>query len=73
MRNARNKYHSAIRREKRAHWRRYITHLPRCDIWKAAKFAMSDPSSPSDSRIPDLAAPDGSVASTPAQKARVLH
>jgi hypothetical protein len=34
---AKNTYHSAIRRAKRAHWREYITELPRCDIWQAAK------------------------------------
>jgi hypothetical protein len=39
------KYHSAIRREKRVRWRQYITDLPRCNIWMAAKYAMADPGS----------------------------
>jgi hypothetical protein len=74
MRAAKNRYHSAIRREKRAHWRQYVTDLPRGNIWKAAKYAMQDASSSSSpSCIPDLTSPDGSVVSSPAQKADVLH
>jgi hypothetical protein len=44
------KYHSAIRREKRTHWRQFITDLPRCNTGTAAKYVMADPgSSPSSS------------------------
>ncbi|KAF7354484.1 putative RNA-directed DNA polymerase from transposon X-element [Mycena venus] len=68
MRAAKNKYHSAIRREKRTHWRQYITDLPRADIWKAAKYALDPTGSPASSRIPDLVAQDGSAATSPSRR-----
>ncbi|KAJ6539871.1 hypothetical protein DFH09DRAFT_1090182 [Mycena vulgaris] len=73
MHEAKNTYLGAIHREKRAHWRLYVTELPRCNIWKAAKYALDPMSSPSTSRIPDLVEPNGNVVSTPAQKAAIFH
>ncbi|KAF7366527.1 putative RNA-directed DNA polymerase from transposon X-element [Mycena sanguinolenta] len=73
MRAAKNQYHSAIRRAKRAHWRQYITDLPRCDIWQAAKYALDPSASSSSSHLPSLSSPDGTTATTPTEKARVLH
>ncbi|KAF7372169.1 hypothetical protein MVEN_00076000 [Mycena venus] len=70
MRAARNRYHSAIRRAKRAHWREYICELPRGNIWKAAKYALDPGSMSASSRIPDLVAPDGSIASTPCRESK---
>ncbi|KAJ7927126.1 hypothetical protein B0H13DRAFT_2312914 [Mycena leptocephala] len=67
---AKNEYHSAIGREKGAHWRQYI---PLADIWKPAKYALDAMASTANSRIPDLVALDGSAATTPEQKARFLH
>jgi hypothetical protein len=73
MRCAKNRYHSAIRRAKREHWREYISELPRGNIWQAAKYALDPSPSSSSSRIPNLTAPDGSIAMMPADKAKVLH
>lgn len=50
MRAAKNLYHGAIRREKRAHWWEYITTLPRGNLWKAAKYAL-DPTGTSSSTL----------------------
>jgi hypothetical protein len=74
MRAAKNEYHGAIWREKRAHWREYVSTLPCGNIWKAAKYAM-DPSGSSSSSTctPDLVDSDGTTASTPAQKATLFH
>ncbi|KAF7372603.1 hypothetical protein MVEN_00123200 [Mycena venus] len=73
MRAARNRYHSTIRRAKRAHWHEYICDLPRGNIWQAAKYAVNPASKASSSRIPDLVAPDGSIAASPEAKAKVFH
>jgi hypothetical protein len=73
MRAAKNRYHSSIRRAKRSHWREYINELPRASIWQAAKYPLDPKSLSTPSRIPDLIAPDGSVATTPAEKTKVLR
>ncbi|KAJ7032642.1 hypothetical protein C8F04DRAFT_958661, partial [Mycena alexandri] len=73
MRAAKNAYHSAIRREKRAHWREYIVTLPRCNLYKAAKYALNPKASSSSSRTPDLVDANGNVASTPVEKAAFFH
>jgi hypothetical protein len=73
MRTAKNLYHSAVQRAKREHWREYISELPRGNIWQAAKYALNPSASSSSSRIPNLTAPDGTIATMPADKAKVLH
>ncbi|KAJ6587823.1 hypothetical protein B0H10DRAFT_1728259, partial [Mycena sp. CBHHK59/15] len=44
MRAAKNTYLSAIRREKRAHWKQYVADAPRANIYKVVKYAL-DPMS----------------------------
>jgi hypothetical protein len=73
MQAVKNRYHSTIRRAKRSHWREYISELLRANIWQAAKYTLNPKSSSTPSRIPDLIAPNGSVATTPAEKTKVLH
>jgi hypothetical protein len=73
MREAKNTYHSAIRKEKHSHWREYITNLPHANIWTAAKYALDPTSASSSARTPDLVDTDGSVASSPEEKAAVFH
>ncbi|KAJ6504520.1 hypothetical protein DFH09DRAFT_1101831 [Mycena vulgaris] len=73
MKEARNTYLSAIHREKRAHWKQYVADAPRGNIYKVAKYALDPLSASSSLRTPDLVGPNGDVASTPAQKAALLH
>ncbi|KAJ7780637.1 hypothetical protein DFH07DRAFT_949866 [Mycena maculata] len=73
MRKARNKYHSTIRWEKCAHWKDYITNLPHCNLYKAAKYTLNPGASSSSSRVPDLVNADGDVATTPAEKEAFFH
>ncbi|KAJ7321646.1 hypothetical protein DFH08DRAFT_818508 [Mycena albidolilacea] len=57
---------------KRAHWCQYISDLLHTDIWKAANYTLDPTALTANSRIPDLHMLDGSVATTPEQKAKTL-
>ncbi|KAJ7340823.1 hypothetical protein DFH08DRAFT_673472, partial [Mycena albidolilacea] len=66
-------YHSAIRCVKCEHWHEYISELPCGNIWQGANYTLNPSASSSSSCIPNLTASDGSIVTTPADKAKVLH
>ncbi len=69
MRSAANKYHSAIRRQKRRHWRAYIDELAPNQLWDAARYISGK--STGSPRIPTLRGGNGD-ASSPHDKYELL-
>lgn len=62
MKEARNAYLSAIRTQKRRHWRQFIEELTPTQLWTAVKYTDDTPRSTA--RVPALEGPRGLVSDT---------
>ena len=65
-------YHTAIRRQKRRHWREYVESATEHTIWQASKYVTQAPENTLSARLPALTRPDGSVARSRSEKCDTL-
>ncbi|KAK7041243.1 hypothetical protein R3P38DRAFT_2512196, partial [Favolaschia claudopus] len=66
-----HEYFSAIRSQKRKHWKTWLEEADERSVWLANKYA-SAPANPTASRVPPLKRPDGSTATSSQEKCEVL-
>ncbi|KAM5538790.1 hypothetical protein V8D89_007512 [Ganoderma adspersum] len=67
-----HEYHTAIRRQKRLHWRTYVESATEQTIWQASKYVTQAPEDTLASRLPALKLSDGSVAQSCSEKRDTL-
>lgn len=72
MEATRNKYQKRIEKTKRQHWKDWVEAADEQTIWTASKY-VSNPSSASSARIPELRDAAGNTASTNTQKCELLR
>lgn len=70
LRKARNKYTSAITKQKRSHWKQYLAQLTPEQLWSAARYTDDSPGTTS--RVPALQTPGGGLASNTDEKCAAL-
>ncbi|KAJ7666399.1 hypothetical protein B0H14DRAFT_3695198 [Mycena olivaceomarginata] len=58
---ARNAYHSALRVQKRRHWKEWLKDATERTVWQAHKYASQHSVNTTASRVPDLETADGTV------------
>lgn len=72
MREARNRYLAAIRRQKRAHWREFLAQLTQAQLWTAARYTDDTPKCLT-VRTPALQGPNGMVSDTLGKSRLLFH
>lgn len=71
-RAAGREYQKAIRRQQRRHWKEWVEEATEQSVWQAHKYTSQAPDTVRSSKIPDLKAKDGTMASTNDEKADAL-
>ena len=69
---ASREYHTAIRCQKRLHWRTYVESATEQTIWQASKYVTQAPEDTLASQLPALKLPDGSVTQSCPEKRDAL-